>query len=105
MAEAVGFEPRLLSQHTFPIVPIRPLSHRLRKRQPGQASPRALPAIRPLTWQKLPPLLGAGGRVLRNGPLVNRVRAGRQQLSAGMAVCRSQPGHRTEQRVAVRAPR
>ncbi len=31
-------------------------------------------------------------------PLVNRVRVGRQQLSAGEAVCRSQPGRRTERR-------
>ena len=31
-------------------------------------------------------------------PLVNRVRVGRQQLSAGMAGCRSQPGRRTEHR-------
>ncbi len=31
-------------------------------------------------------------------PLVNRVRVGRQQLSAGMAVCRSQPGRRAQRR-------
>ena len=31
-------------------------------------------------------------------PPVNRVRVGRQQLSAGQAVCRSQPGRRTERR-------
>ena len=31
-------------------------------------------------------------------PPVNRVRVGRQQLSAGTAVCRSQPGRRTERR-------
>ena len=34
-------------------------------------------------------------------PLVNRVRVGRQQLSAGKGVCRSQPGRRTEHRPAV----
>ena len=40
--------------------------------------------------------------VRRLGPAqrspVNRVRVGRQQLSAGQAVCRSQPGRRTERR-------
>ena len=49
--------------------------------------------------------------VRRLGPaqrsLVNRVRVGRQQLSAGKGVCRSQPGRRTEPRDAHRkaAPR
>ena len=38
-------------------------------------------------------------------PLVNRVRVGRQQLSAGEAVCRSQPGRRTERRLGVGAGR
>ena len=52
----------------------------------------------PLAWSSIAvPMLGAvAGPAQR--PLVNRVRVGRQQLSAGMAGCRSQPGRRTEHR-------
>jgi hypothetical protein len=98
VAEAVGFEPTVaFTTHDFQSCRFG-RSRTPPGMQPGQASrgPR-----RP-----------AGGLACRGGtapfwvrwpgpaqrPLVNRVRVGRQQLSAGMAGCRSQPGRRTEHR-------
>ena len=97
--------PRLLSQHTISNRADSAALARLRVCSPvrlvpraGNGWPRGRPGFGGLSWQ------GSQCRcwVRRPGPaqrpLVNRVRAGRQQLSAGMAVCRSQPGRRTEHR-------
>ena len=81
-AEGVGFEPTVGMTHTrFPSVPIRPLSHPSLGGVPGAAH-----AI----------VCRARDRRWRPGPVqpqpVNRVRAGRQQLSAEPVVCRRPPG-------------
>ena len=52
----------------------------------------------PLTWTVSPSRCWVRWPGPAQRPLVNRVRVGRQQLSAGMAGCRSQPGRRTELR-------
>ncbi len=75
--------------HTrFPSVPIRPLSHPSWGRAP-RLTPVALGTGQAIVSE-------ARGRRWRPGPVqpqpVNRVRAGRQQLSAELAVCRRSPG-------------
>ena len=61
--------------------------------KPARVEPLAWIPRRARCWVRWP---GPAQR-----PLVNRVRVGRQQLSAGMAGCRSQPGRRTEHRAVV----
>ena len=65
-------------------------------RRPG----RVAESVRgePLAWTVAPLRCWVRWPGPAQRPLVNRVRVGRQQLSAGMAGCRSQPGRRTEHR-------
>jgi DNA polymerase III subunit gamma/tau len=73
--------------------------------QPGQDSRPEIPFVRQLTWKDTLRLCWVRWPGPAQRSLVNRVRAGRQQLSAGLAVCRSQPGRRTEhRRLCHRAP-
>src|ERR1039458_6664247 len=119
VAEAVGFEPtvsfpthdfqscRFGRSRTPPVGTPRQGSRfpKRRRVQPRQATPPPLTPIdgcgtvrahRALRFPR------SRRSVRRPGPAqrspVNRVRVGRQQLSAGQAVSRSQPGRRTERR-------
>ena len=80
--------------HTrFPSVPIRPLSH------PSKGVPVGTPSG---LWERRATCPSARSRVWRSGPVqsepVNRVRAGRQQLSAGTPMCRRSPDRHTGER-------
>ena len=89
--------------HTrFPSVPIRPLSHPSRGARPvDRAVPRGATGRQcgRSGYRVGEPALACDGRVLCNDQPVNRVRAGRQQLSAGPGVCRRSPDHHMGERV------
>ena len=71
----------------------------VRTRRPAPSSSCREPlGSDPLTWTVSPSRCWVRWPGPAQRPLVNRVRVGRQQLSAGMAGCRSQPGRRTELR-------
>src|SRR5580704_10732623 len=97
-AEAVGFEPTVaFTTHDFQSCRFG-RSRTPPGLQPGQATRGHSPPISPLTWSDALRRRWVRWPGPAQRPLVNRVRVGRQQLSAGMAGCRSQPGHRTERR-------
>jgi hypothetical protein len=89
--------PRLLSQHTISNRADSAALARLLDSSPVRLVETRLPHLG-LSCLVAPLLFWARWPGPAQRPLVNRVRVGRQQLSAGMAGCRSQPGHRARHR-------